>query len=701
MLRDGVCIADHHRSLGMPSLRDVDDPRVQEYSEEVLQLACRRQGYAPDELFPPPSGAALIPLQSDAGGALSPRISEHIKAHADKRRRDKIESVIAEAQNIESAETKTHELVPHRSLAAADSLKLMKSLDSIPPSESRLLLRKTSSALLSAGHSMNEVMRRLNLPQATTKDKEEVPNTDEDTIEWVLPEGVEIPAWLDIDGDGEISQEEFEVFRKEILRAEKMKKQHVREMTILYDMEQKAKRLQDKADQTEYKLEKKRLEMELARKEKNDKERKKKRERAEKVKRNSEDRHQKKEEFYEEYKKKHKILEEKEKDRRKRLQVTAQKALEKRLAKVAKMEQEKDRQRRKGIRRTKERRQKLARASEIREQMAQERREELKAIATEQDKIRREKLQKVFAVAEERSEEKYQKSVEKEIRARRRVRSHKRKMKMGIFAFVEEKQQKQEMRKKLLGQQSLNLDKKTEKIQQKLSRKEEQVRRRNEEKRETAMEQAMRKQLRIKEKEENIQRDRRLKEYYHEAVRKEVKKQEEQLQRSRNHQEELLRHRRFQRAEAWKALDKTKEMFRLLKISNKGHNIMDHAHIEGPEKAKTGNPVPPPPRNSNARGGKMRTSSLNGIQSPLKKRSFLTKPKAKQNSLGPIDFLGLSPRAAKLADLSPYTSTHNLTPQYFTTKEKLAAAQRESKRSKGRKNQGSGKRQEDILDFQF
>ena len=49
----------------------------------------------------------------------------------------------------------------------------------------------------------------------------------------MLPDGIEIPEWLDIDGDGEISQEEFEVFRKELVRAEKLKKQHLRELQLL------------------------------------------------------------------------------------------------------------------------------------------------------------------------------------------------------------------------------------------------------------------------------------------------------------------------------------------------------------------------------------------------------------------------------------------------------------------------------------
>ena len=41
--------------------------------------------------------------------------------------------------------------------------------------------------------------------------------------EFVLPDGIEIPEWLDIDGDGEISQEEFEVFLERAYTRRKVK----------------------------------------------------------------------------------------------------------------------------------------------------------------------------------------------------------------------------------------------------------------------------------------------------------------------------------------------------------------------------------------------------------------------------------------------------------------------------------------------
>ena len=679
-------------------LIDIDDERItenEELTEEVLFLACRRQGYAPKELFPVADDTVALPNQQHADGSeteLPQSMQSIIKKHSEGRRRAKIDSVICEALHVlESGGPDANILRPHKSLAAADSQVLLRNNGIVKNSgSSKKLFRKMSSVFLSAGGSVHDAKKHLGLPLEKEKGQEETPNTDEDfeidsgsvradeaeVEEFVLPEGIEIPSWLDIDGDGEISQEEFEVFRKELLRAEKLKKQQLRDINMLHGQEAKAKRIEDRAAETKYKMDKKMLEWDLERRRKMEKRREKKQRREKLVQEAAEKIRLRQEEYRENLFRQEMAIKERDAERKSKLKQEADRAMRKRQTKTKRMIQKKQQIRRDKIQLAKERAEKVEIAKRLRESIAMEKKMALSNIAERHERKRKEKIARVHEREQAKKEMHYSEIGKKDKMILSRLQSHAVRRKEQSQKSARFKERKQQARRESLTVMHSQRLVEGDKIKQQILKKENQVLKRKERAKAQNLERQVKKQLRIKEKRENIERDKRLKKYQQELLHDHIYRQEEQFERTRVHKEELLKHRKKQRVEAWREYDKMKNTFRLLKISNKGHNLAV---------AATGGQTPRKP----TRPSSNRVQSKLGLESPLVKRSAVS-PRAKNcNCLNPIDRLALSPRAAlalKPADLSPYKVRHDISEQYFTTEDQLRKSTRKRKLKKmGRK----------------
>ena len=179
------------------------DRLLTKYSQSIIDLACARQGILKEQLIPLPPSLQKI---KDPALKMEAAIKERVHNAAIY---DLIHEVELELQLLQ----------PTIEVRGPDRINLI-----VLPYKS-----VTDAKLV---HSMTE------LPQVKVKAAEEAA---------AIPETLEVPRWLDQDGDGIISKSEYQVLEKEIARAKKFEILNQKNINVIIRLAREREEKEQKA----------------------------------------------------------------------------------------------------------------------------------------------------------------------------------------------------------------------------------------------------------------------------------------------------------------------------------------------------------------------------------------------------------------------------------------------------------------------
>ena len=247
----------------MPTLQEIEE----KYSEKVVNLACRRQGIDKQaQLEEGHDVRSFLPPPSARASTMEVRM---VIAEVNKEMYDQTKSellTILERECALIAPVVKGLSSPEGSLQMASKNQSVDLDMSLRPHQSvgdaNLVGQTDLVNRLTAGTSPTALAMRV---QKSRLEEEE----EKEKEDFVVPEGIDIPDWLDRDGDGKISRDEFAVLEKEMQRAAKLKAKSDKEIAALLSQESERQALNERVNRAELALRERKRLIQKEQKEKN------------------------------------------------------------------------------------------------------------------------------------------------------------------------------------------------------------------------------------------------------------------------------------------------------------------------------------------------------------------------------------------------------------------------------------------------
>eukprot|EP00946_MAST-07B_sp_MAST-7B-sp1_P000939 g939.t1 len=225
------------------------------FPKHVVELACRRQGLDREsQLVERPDINDFMPPKTQGQSPAARRVIAKVNAESYDDNRRKLLAVLEEeclliqpAVDMISASTSPK-------AEAGTSKSTSESTNDVDLDLSLRPHQSVGDANLVGQNDRFSRMAAGSVPTSLVVGKCDINTVDEDDSDFVVPEGIEIPDWIDKDGDGKISREEFEVFEKEMRRAAKIKVKNDKEIAALLAMEAERTALTERLNQAEMTL---------------------------------------------------------------------------------------------------------------------------------------------------------------------------------------------------------------------------------------------------------------------------------------------------------------------------------------------------------------------------------------------------------------------------------------------------------------
>eukprot|EP00946_MAST-07B_sp_MAST-7B-sp1_P003017 g3017.t1 len=225
------------------------------FPKPVVELACRRQGLDREsQLVERPDINTFMPPKTQGQSPAARRVIAEVNAESYNETRRKLLAVLEEECLL--IQPAIHLISPSSSPKAEADADNSAS-ESANKMDLDLSLRPHQSVGDADLVGQNDRFSRMaagSVPNSLIVGNRDNNTEDKEDSDFVVPEGIEIPDWIDKDGDGKISREEFAVFEKEMRRAAKIKAKNDKEIAALLAMEAERSALNERLNQAEVAL---------------------------------------------------------------------------------------------------------------------------------------------------------------------------------------------------------------------------------------------------------------------------------------------------------------------------------------------------------------------------------------------------------------------------------------------------------------